>query len=247
MHSLERPPQENKKIWWLVGSLAVMFILISVWLAWPNHSEKQTQIEGEKLIKENSETIISASFKNSLMPEISSQDYLWGNQDAKLSLVVYEDLSQSFSADLDQSLEKLKKDYGNDLKIAYRSFPASGSFGLKAAQNFRCAFAQGKGWEFRQEILSIVKERSLLEEDFYLIAKKLELNQEKFKSCLGDQKVTNDLIEQTKEAAQYGVIGSPTLFIGDEMINGARPLADFTDSSNDKIEGLETIIQRKLK
>lgn len=247
MHSFEKPPQENKKIWWLVSGLALVIVLISVWAAWPNQPKKQNNLDGQDLINENSDAITSASFKNSLVPEISPTDHLWGNKDAKLGLVIYEDLSQSFSANLNQSLEQLKKDYGENLKIAYRSFPASGELSLKASQALDCAFKEGKGWEFRQEVLDIVKTRSLVEEDFTLSAKKLKIDEAKFDICLADTKMTENLVSQTKEAAKYGIVGAPTMFIGDEMINGARPLTDFVDSSNDKIEGLNTVIQRKLK
>ena len=118
---------------------------------------------------------------------------------------------------------------------------------MQAAQAVECAFVKEKGWEFRQSLLEIVKSRSLLPEDFALIANKLGLSEEEFTTCLSDQQKAIDLAAQSKDAAKYGVIGAPTLFIGNEMINGARPLNDFVDSANDKIEGLNTIIQRKLQ
>ena len=248
MNVMERPPKENKNIWWFAGALVLVIILVVAWIVWPHKSVSKNPEENQQpVIENNVEATTSASFKNSVMPEIADADHLWGNKDAKLGLIVYEDLSQSFSGDLDQSLEQLKKDFSNNLKIVYRPFITAGSISLKAAQAVECAFAKEKGWEFRQSLIEIVKERSLLEEDFSLIANKLGLDEKEFSTCLANQQKTTDLASQTKDAAKYGVIGAPTLFVGDEMINGARPLNDFVDSGNDKIEGLNTIIQRKLQ
>lgn len=248
MHSLQQAPQENKKIWWLIGSLAGVFLVVIIWVIWPKHpKDNSLELEAQSLLKNNSEAISSASFKNPIVPQISAVDHIWGNSDAKLGLIVYEDLSQSFAVNLDDSLEQLKKDYGASLKIAYRSFPATGSLGARAGLAFECAFLQEKGWEYRQSILGLTKNRPLLETDFLVLADQLSLDKGKFQSCLADEKKAEVVDSQIKEAAQYGVFGSPTLFVGEEMINGARPLTDFVDSNKDQIEGLKTIIERKLK
>lgn len=247
MNVMERPPKENKNIWWFVGALALVIILVVLWIVWPHQSVSKNQEENQAPVTENNSATTSASFTNSVMPEISETDHLWGDKNAKLGLIVYEDLSKSFSGTLDQSLEQLKKDYGSSLKIVYRPFIINGSIGLRAAQAVECAFVKEKGWEFRQDLIEIVKSRSLLEEDFVLIANKLGLDEKEFSTCLADQQKAVDLATQSKDAAKYGVIGAPTLFVGDEMINGARPLNDFVDSADDKIEGLNTIIQRKLQ
>lgn len=247
MNVMERPPKENKNIWWFVGALALVIILVVLWIVWPHQSVSKNQEENQAPVTENNSATTSASFTNSVMPEISDADHLWGDKNAKLGLIVYEDLSKSFSGTLDQSLEQLKKDYSSSLKIAYRPFIVNGSISVQAAQAVECAFVKEKGWEFRQDLIEIVKSRSLLEEDFVLIANKLGLDEKEFSICLADQQKALDLANRSKDAAKYGVIGAPTLFIGDEMINGARPLNDFVDSANDKIEGLNTIIQRKLQ
>lgn len=247
MNVMERPPKENKNIWWFVGALALVIILVVLWIVWPHQSVSKNQEENQAPVTENNSATTSASFTNSVMPEISETDHLWGDKNAKLGLIVYEDLSKSFSGTLDQSLEQLKKDYSSSLKIAYRPFIVNGSISVQAAQAVECAFVKEKGWEFRQDLIEIVKSRSLLEEDFVLIANKLGLDEKEFSTCLADQQKAVDLATQSKDAAKYGVIGAPTLFVGDEMINGARPLNDFVDSADDKIEGLNTIIQRKLQ
>ena len=48
-------------------------------------------------------------------------------------------------------------------------------------------------------------------------------------------------------AANFSVYGAPTVFIGEEMIVGARPYSNFTDSNGDEIEGLKQVIARQLK
>lgn len=247
MHLIEKAPQEDKKIWYLLGGAIAILVLIAVWLLWPHQNKELVNNEEQQLIEDNTQAIQSASFKNSVMPEILATDHVQGNPNAKLGLIIYEDLSQSFSVDLDNSLEQLKKDYPQDLKIAHRSFSASGSFGLQVIQSLDCAFENNLGWEFRREILKISNDHALTEEDLHVAANSVGLDDKKFTTCLKDTGKTMAITRESKEAAKYGVIGAPTIFIGDEMINGARPLTDFVDSSKDKIEGLKTIIDRKLK
>lgn len=247
MNVMEKAPKEDNKIIWLIASVVVFVMIIAIWFFWPQGKEGNNPNLSEQVAEKQQTATSSASYKNALMPEIEKDDHLFGNNDAMLDIIVYEDLSQSFSGKLDDSLDKLKKEHEGDLKIAYRSLALNGPLSIKTAQAVECAFLKEKGWDFRKSVIDIVRERTILDEDFALIANKLGLNEEEFSTCLLDPKKTSELATEAKNAAKYGVIGAPTIFIGDEMINGARPLEDFVDSSNDKIEGLKTIINRKLQ
>ena len=49
-----------------------------------------------------------------------------------------------------------------------------------------------------------------------------------------------------EDANTIGVIGTPTIYINDEIYNGAMPLDDFSDSQEIEREGLRSIIARQL-
>ena len=245
----------------IIGILgAILAVVICSWAWWSaSHEEKKTSVqkteevnevnsdEAQKLLDLNQDTIKAASFKKQQSPKIDSSDRVQGEFKAPLSLVVYEDLSQPFAADFDNTLEKAKSRYGVDIVIAYRPFVLGNSLSRSSALVLECAFRDGKGWELRKEILSITKDKRLTEENLAQAYEKVGLKKEDYGKCLADPDLAAKLQEKNVQASDYGVVGTPTVFVGEEMINGARPFEDFTDSNNDRIEGLSTVINRNLK
>ncbi|MFH1744880.1 MAG: DsbA family protein, partial [bacterium] len=73
------------------------------------------------------------------------------------------------------------------------------------------------------------------------------LNAEKFSSCLEENKYWNEIKSQIVAGEQAGVIGAPTSFINGDIIIGAIPYEDFTDSSGRENIGLKNIIEKYLE
>lgn len=179
--------------------------------------------------------------------EISSSDLLIGSNEAKLKIFVYEDYANVFSAELAETLDQLKSEHQTEIALIVRPFVLPGSWeSQEAAKVFLCAQEEGRGGDARQHLLASAKNGGLNEEALTALINDLRINEQKFSACLTNPDKSVKLEEAMQAARRQLIIGAPTLLVGDELIFGARPYADFIDSNGDAIEGLKTVIVRKL-
>lgn len=228
---------QSKKTIKIIFSLSIIAIIFFLGVIFLN-----SHIERREARVEN---LNSVDYQVPASLEISKSDLQSGSGD--LSLVIYEDYADTFSADFSQIVEQAQTDFPEKLKIAYRFYNASdSSFSNNLALAVICAKEQGKGLEMRQELF---KEAQDLDDQSDMIPEimgRLSLAEDSFNACIdsGDNK---KMISELKEAAeQLTITGAPTSFLADEIIVGAKPYENFTDSNEDEIEGLKQMIERKL-
>ncbi len=179
--------------------------------------------------------------------EVKENDLVIGSEKAPLKIFVYEDYSSPLSATLADTLNKLSKENNGRLAIVVRPFVLNGnSISLDAALAYTCALEAGKGEEMRAKLFALAKEDNFNTPAVTEEAKNLKINEAEFQDCLTNQEKSLKLEEGMNEAKANLVLGAPTMFVGDEMILGARPYSDFVDSNGDAIEGLKTVVDRKL-
>jgi len=113
---------------------------------------------------------------------------------------------------LEQVLEKNPQ----DVKLVYKDFPLRNhQFAKPAAIAAMAAARQGKFWEFHDEIFLVYNQ--LNEAKLDEIAKKLNLDMERFNRDRQDPELINAIGRDVQEGFQAGVRGTPTIFI-----NGRR-------------------------
>lgn len=174
-------------------------------------------------------------------------DVLLGSKKASLNILVYEDYANIFSAQLAQTLKQIEGEFNGQVAITIRPFIMPGSIiSQETALSYLCAQDYGKGEEMRLKLWDALQADNETTIDMALIAKDLKLNEDKFLSCLTSQEKMLVLENIKQDAKRSLVLGAPTIIVGDEMILGARPYGDFIDSNGDAIEGLKTIVERKL-
>jgi len=179
--------------------------------------------------------------------EIKEGDLIIGSDKADLKIFVYEDYSSHLSATLADTLNQLNQENKGRLAIVARPFILSGSsLSQEAALAYACALEENKGEEMRAKLFTLAKENNFSALAVLEEARNLKINEEKFQACLTNQEKLLKLEEGMIEARANLVLGAPTMFVGDEMILGARPYSDFVDSNGDAIEGLKTVVDRKL-
>ena len=99
----------------------------------------------------------------------------------------------------------------------------------------------------REILFSKTKLGSLELDKFSDYAKDLGLNLKEFESCLNNLKYGDKLTVELEEAKKFFVFGTPTTFINNELIVGARQYEDTVSATGEKVEGLKSIIGRYLK
>jgi protein-disulfide isomerase len=114
-------------------------------------------------------------------------------------------------------LEQVLETYPNDVKLIYKSFPLRNHTMAKpAAIAAMAANRQGKFWEFHDEIFLI--SGGLNNGSFEEIAKKLNLDLEQFNRDRNDPAILQHVDNDTREGAQVGVRGTPTIFVNGKLL-----------------------------
>jgi len=122
----------------------------------------------------------------------------------------------------------------------YKDFPLSDihPWAIHAAVDANCLGAQNGDayWDFvdsthtnRQEISAekgLANQLAALDQATLAEADKFHLDATKLQSCVKEQK-DEAVRASIKEGEALGVNGTPTMFINGEMVDGARPVAEF--------------------
>ncbi len=225
-----------------VALLVVVIALLALW---------QSSIYNQRLkLSETNKSLSGAkmnSYQASNEPSLQKDDKLIGSSSAPLKVFVYEDYTNPFSAQLANTLAKIKAELSNKLVLVIRPFVLANS--PSASQSvlaLDCAANQGKWQAMRELLFKRALQKEFIQSDFSKEINELGLDSSKFKTCLAQENKSDRIENIIRQAKAYSVQGAPTIFIGSQMIIGARPYADFIDSNGDKIIGLKTVIKDKL-
>ncbi|MFA6513894.1 MAG: thioredoxin domain-containing protein [Patescibacteria group bacterium] len=234
---------KTSKFFYLIA--AVLVITATIFVLIVNRSENNQPAVSYQPIagaKANSYELVTDALA------IQANDNIIGAAEAPLKIFVYEDYSSQYSAELAETLSKIASESNDKVAIISRPYIVPGSnLSRQTALATVCAKDSGKWPEMRSLLFSLTKTGLLQEEGFSTYAAELQLNGEEFITCLTNEEKSIKLDEAMKNAKDALVLGAPTMFVGDEMILGARPYADFIDSNGDAISGLKTVVERKLK
>jgi protein-disulfide isomerase len=120
-------------------------------------------------------------------------------------------------------VKKLKKTYGDTLKVRYRYFPLnSHRYSRLAARAAQAARNQGK-FEAMHDLLFKNQDKwsnaGNPQETFINYAKEIGLDIKEFKKDLNAAKTEQTVMEQKKEGEKRGIHSTPTFFINDEEVS----------------------------
>ena len=181
-------------------------------------------------------------------PVFNKDDHFLGSSNASLKIFIYEDAASLYSAELASTLDKIYFENKDDLAIIFRPFFSPRDvLSKKAALLIECAAEQDKWKEMRAFLFEQAKSNSFALENISEIVSQLNLNKEELQNCLTSSDKYAKIEKLNEDSSQYGVSGAPTIFIGNEMIIGARPYDDYIDLNGDKIEGLKSLIEKKIE
>ena len=164
-----------------------------------------------------------------------------GKANAKVTVVSYDDFQCPYCSQVHRILfPELLKEYGDRVAFIYKDFPLSEihPWAIHAAVDANCLGAQSSDayWDFADYIHSnqqVVNQEKGRDNQFAALDKsatsegdKFKLDSAKLQACIKDQK--DDAVKASvKEGDSLGVTGTPTLFINGQMLDGARPIAEF--------------------
>lgn len=129
------------------------------------------------------------------------------------------------------------------VKFVFRSFGDSfaGDSG-RAAQASYCAGDQEKFWEMHDIIYSNFSgsdNGGYSVNRLITMAEMINIDVEEFTDCLKDKVYADRVDEDRVEAVEMGIIGTPTFFINEQMIDGNQPLEIFIQTIEAELAKVE--------
>lgn len=237
---------KKEKNYLVLGIVLVVLVLAAVIIR--IGQSRRTANLGDSQRNSGINSAQAESYEALQRPSWEKDDLVFGVDGTPFKIFVYEDYSDLYSANLADTLEKIRQSAGEEAAIIVRPFIASNSdLSRQAALAVACAAEQGKWKEMRALVFSQVKNQQFETEKIDPALDQLDLDGEEFQTCLTNKEKSERIDKVMAEAKDYSVIGAPTIFVGDEMVPGARPYDDYVDSSGNKIEGLKSMVERKMR
>ncbi|RMD60219.1 DsbA family protein [Candidatus Parcubacteria bacterium] len=161
--------------------------------------------------------------------QLPYRDVILGREDAPVTIVEYGDYQCFFCLQFFADTEAMLRDryiQSGRVRMVFRDFAVLGPESVLAAEAAACAKDQGKFWAYH-DLLYAAEGRDLQEnsgtftEDLFMtIAERLNLDVEKFRSCVQDRKYREEIQQEIRAAKAMGVQGTPTFFINGEKFEG---------------------------
>jgi protein-disulfide isomerase len=158
----------------------------------------------------------------------ADNDPALGPENAPVTIIQFSDFQCPFSKRyFDETEQLILSAYGDQVRYVFRDFPLTSIHpqAEKAAEAARCAFDQGKFWEYHDMLFQ--NQGALDVDSLKSYAAALGLDQTAFNLCLNSGKYAEEVEKDIEDARSYGVTGSPTLFINGRKVVGAQPYAVF--------------------
>ncbi|MFB3904965.1 MAG: DsbA family protein [Acidobacteriota bacterium] len=140
-----------------------------------------------------------------------------GKEDAKVTLVEFSDFQCAYCARyVRETLPRLEEEYINSgrVKLVFQNLPLEQihKSAFRAAEAADCAGQQGQFWPMHD--LLFANSADLSEEAFARFARRLNLSQEAFATCMVERKSRAEVESDVNEARQLAINGTPTFLIG---------------------------------
>lgn len=169
---------------------------------------------------------------------IVDSDPSLGSKDSPVTLVAFEDFECPFCERFSQQtlpliIEKYVK--SGKVRLVWKDFPLSiHSNAQRAHEAARCAWEQGKFWEYHDTLFN--NQNGLDANKLKQYSKDLGLNESQFASCLDSGKYTELIREKVSEGTAAGVSGTPSFLINGRLVVGAQPYQVFEDAINQALK-----------
>lgn len=165
-----------------------------------------------------------------------------GPATAPVTVVEFADFECGFCARGNETVEKLRKRYGDKLRVVYKHFPLSfHGHAFMAARGALAAEAEGKFWEFHDRLYAT---RAQFDEASLLaIAKQVGLDPKKFKQRLHSDEFDAKIIADQELGHTLGIRGTPAYFVNGRALDGAVPELEFRLAIQEELERAEDLLR----
>ena len=173
------------------------------------------------------------------MPVDYDPERVRGVPSAKITMIEFTDFQCPFCLRAYTTVKNLLKKYDGKVKLAFRDLPLreADAGGAGPADAARCAWEQGKFWEYHD--LLFENQDDTGGEVFREYAERLKLNLEQFNSCMQSEKYREQIQADFREAVSLAIPGTPFFYINGIPLSGARPQPEFEEIIDAELARLE--------
>jgi protein-disulfide isomerase len=173
--------------------------------------------------------------------DIPRQGSTLGNPDAPLTIVEYSDFLCPYCkrAAL-ETMPQIEEEYiaAGKVKLVFKHLVVHGEEAALAAGAAECASAQNAFWQYHDTLFLNNESVDFNSENLKRFAQGLGLDTEAFNTCLDSEEYMDKLVADVDEARRRGVSSTPTFFVGQTEIEGAKSYADFKKAIDDELARL---------
>lgn len=183
--------------------------------------KRQEQDEAKKL---------EATFDKPLVPEIRSNEMIRGNKNAPLTLVEYSDYECPFCSRGFNTVMDLISKYGDKIRFVYKHLPLSFHKNAMIASQYHEALRlqdEKKAWKFHDEIFKNQSKLKSGESFLKKLAKDIGADMKRLAKDVKSDAVKKRIQEDMKEAASFGMQGTPGFLLNGIPVKGAYPASYF--------------------
>lgn len=236
----------------LASALGLLALIVFVFIILGKApSTQKVADEADQLKQANAKTVANlGAGETAKVRAIDKEDFVLGKRGEKTELIVYLDFDCPFSRQFFDTVKKVNEIFKKDISIALRHYPLDSHPGaLIAAQAFECAKEQDqdKVMAMADALFNNQDKNANALPGILANAKAIGLKEEDFKTCLTGEKYKEKILAQRDEARLFGVIGAPTSFLNGRNLPGAYQFTDFSDATDRRYEGLETLIKKEIE
>ena len=158
-----------------------------------------------------------------------------GSAEAPVTVVEFADYECPYCARVQASLNLILSTYQDQVRLVFKDFPLSSHpRAQKAAEAARCAGEQERYWDYHDVLFRNVK--ALEVEQLKQYAAELQLDTERFNTCLDSGQQTAAVRRDLAQGSQLGVSGTPAFFINGRFLSGAQPFTVFQEAIDEALD-----------
>lgn len=181
---------------------------------------------------------------------VSSQDPVWGNRNALVTMVVFSEFECPFCSRVEGSIDAIKEQYGPDkVRVVWKSNPLPFHKNARpasvAAETVRALAGNDAFWKFHKS--AFANQKALTRENFEKWAQEAGVDMAKFKDALDKNTYAAKVDQDLALGQKLGVKGTPHTFINGVVVNGAQPVDKFKEVVDAQLTAAQAMIKAGTK